>query len=186
VPREKFFPENKATLAYLDIDVPVTEAGTPVRRLLRPMVLAKLIQAADITEADRVLDVGCATGYGTAVLARLAGFVVGLDEDAALARQAAAALAGVANARIVTGPLALGCPEHAPYDVILLEGSCDVVPSALFDQLKSGGRLLGVIGRAPGKATIYQRIEGDLSGRVLFDAAAAPLPGCAKPAEFVF
>ena len=84
LPRERFCPEDKASLAYLDLDVPVSEQGQPVRRLLKPMVLAKLIQAADIAETDHVLDVGCATGYSTALLTRLAGSVVGLGEDAAL------------------------------------------------------------------------------------------------------
>ena len=63
LPRERFFPDDKASLAYLDLDVAVSAPGQPVRRLLKPMVLAKLIQAADIAETDRVLDIGCATGY---------------------------------------------------------------------------------------------------------------------------
>lgn len=186
LPREKFFPENKASLAYLDLDVPVSEPGAPVRRLLKPMVLAKLIHAAEVADTDRVLDVGCATGYGAALLSRVAGSVVGLEEDAALARRAALALAGVANAMIVTGPLSRGWAEQAPYDVILIEGSCEFLPDALFDQLKIGGRLACIVGRGPGKATIYRRFEGDRSGHVVFDAAAATLPGFAKPAEFVF
>ena len=85
VPRERFVPAAKAALAYLDLDLPVKEgeAGAPVRRLLKPMVLAKLIQAAEIGAGDHVLDVGCATGYSSAVLARLAGSVVALEQDAA-------------------------------------------------------------------------------------------------------
>ena len=73
LPRERFFPDDKASLAYLDLDVPVSAPGQPVRRLLKPMVLAKLIQAAEIAETDRVLDVGCGTGYSTALLSHLAG-----------------------------------------------------------------------------------------------------------------
>jgi protein-L-isoaspartate(D-aspartate) O-methyltransferase len=188
LPRERFFPENKAALAYLDLDLAVSEAGAPVRRLLKPMVLAKLIQAAAVEATDRVLDVGCATGYSTAVLAHLASSVVGLEEDAALARQAAAALAvaGIANAKVVRGTLAQGHPADAPYDVIVIEGSGEIVPDALFDQLKDGGRLVGVLGRGPGKAMLYQRIDGEVSGRPIFDAAAASLPGFARPPEFVF
>jgi len=188
LPRERFFPEDKASLAYLDIDVPVSEAGTPVRRLLKPMVLAKLIQAAEIAETDHLLDVGCATGYSTALLAQLAGSVVGLEEDKTLAQQAAAALAaaGVANARVVTGPLSAGWPAEAAYDLILLEGSTEVMPAGLMKQLKVGGRLACVMGRGPGKATIYQRTDTDFSGRAIFDAAAPLLPGFAKPPEFVF
>jgi protein-L-isoaspartate(D-aspartate) O-methyltransferase len=189
LPRERFFPDEKASLAYLDLDAPVTAQGQPVRRLLKPMVLAKLLQAAAITETDRVLDVGCNSGYSTALLAHLAGSVVGLEEDPGLARQATDALswAGMPNAKIVTGTLARGCAGEGPYDAIVLQGSVEVVPVALFDQLKDGGRLVGVLGRGPtGKAMLYRRIEGELSGRPVFDAAAAPLPGFAKPHEFVF
>ena len=189
VPRERFFPEDKVSLAYLDLDVAVSETGLPVRRLLKPMVLAKLIQAAGLGETDRVLDVGCATGYSTAVLARLAHSVVGLEEEASLARQASAMLAeaGTANAKVVTGALASGCPAEGPYDLILLEGATEAVPATLLDQLKSGGRLACVLGRGqPGKAMIYTRTAGDLSGRAVFDAAAPLLPGFAKPQEFVF
>jgi len=190
LPREPFFPEDKVSLAYLDRDVAVSDPGQPVRRLLKPMVLAKLIQAAGVAETDRVLDVGCATGYSTALLARLAGAVIGLEEDAALARRAADALSGTgspAAAKIVTGPLSRGWAGEGLYDAIVIEGSVEMVPAVLFDQLKEGGRLVCVLGRGPAcKAMLYRRIEGELSGRVVFDAAAAPLPGFVKPQEFVF
>jgi protein-L-isoaspartate(D-aspartate) O-methyltransferase len=186
LPRERFFPEDKASLAYLDIDVPVSEAGQPVRRLLKPMVLAKLIQAAEIAPGAHVLDVGCATGYGTALLAGLAGSVVALEEDAGLARQATTALAGVKNVKVVTGPLAAGWAGEAPYDVILLEGATEIVPAALTKQLKPGGRLICVMGRTPGTGTIFQKSDTDISRRSLFEAQASLLPGFAKPQEFVF
>jgi protein-L-isoaspartate(D-aspartate) O-methyltransferase len=87
----------------------------------------------------------------------------------------------------VTGPLLQGCAAQAPYDVVVLEGSVDVVPAVLFDQLTSSGRLVCVLGHgADGKAMLYRRTNGELSGRAVFDAAAAPLPGFAKPLEFVF
>jgi protein-L-isoaspartate(D-aspartate) O-methyltransferase len=188
LPRERFFPEEKASLAYLDIDVPVNEVGQPARRLLKPMVLAKLIQAAGINATDRVLDVGCATGYSTALLAQLAASVIGLEEDPALARQASetVAAAGAGNARIVRGPLSAGCPAEGPFDLILLEGATEIVPSGLMNQLKPGGQLACVLGRSPGKATIYRRTDTDISGRAVFDAAAPLLPGFQKPQEFVF
>ena len=189
LPRERFFPEDKVSLAYLDRDVAVSEIGLPVRRLLKPMVLAKLLQVAEVAETDCVLDVGCATGYSTALLSRLAGSVVGLEEDAILAGQAVEALSGVgaANAKVVTGPLGRGCPAEGPYDLIVLQGSTEVVPAALLGQLKDGGRLVCVLGRGPAaKAMLYRMIGGDLSGRPIFDAAAALLPGFSQPAEFVF
>jgi protein-L-isoaspartate(D-aspartate) O-methyltransferase len=189
VPRERFLPEDKASLAYLDLDVAVFGSGAAVRRLLKPMILAKLIQAAAITETDRVLEVGCATGYSTALLARLAGSVIALEEDAALARQTSEALAaaGAANASVVSGPLAKGWPAQGPYDVIMVQGSTEIMPAMFLDQLKDGGRLTCVLGRGgSGRGMLYRRVDRELSGRAMFDAAAAPLPGFVKPPEFVF
>jgi protein-L-isoaspartate(D-aspartate) O-methyltransferase len=89
--------------------------------------------------------------------------------------------------KIVTGPLSHGCAAEGPYDVIVIQGSVEVVPPALFDQLNSGGRLVCVLGRGgEGKAMLYRRADGNFSGRTVFDAAAAPLPGFARPTEFVF
>jgi protein-L-isoaspartate(D-aspartate) O-methyltransferase len=189
VPRERFVPDDKTQIAYLDLDVQISGAGAPVRRLLKPMVLAKLIQAAGVVETDRVLDVGCATGYSTAVLARMAASVIGLEEDAALARAATEALAAahVPNARIVTGPLVNGCPGEGPYDLILLQGSTEIVPSVLLGQLSSNGQLVCVLGSGPaGKAMIYRRVAGDISGRAAFDAFAGTLPGFSRVQEFAF
>ena len=150
LPRERFLPQDKMAFAYLDLDVPVSEPGLPVRRLLKPMVLAKLIQASGVAETDRVLDVGCATGYSTALLSRLAASVVGLEEDANLASQATEALGelGIANAKVVVAR-SCGCPGEGPYDLILMQGSTEIVPQALMAQLKNGGRLACVLGRGP-------------------------------------
>jgi protein-L-isoaspartate(D-aspartate) O-methyltransferase len=189
LPRERFFPEDRVSLAYLDLDVAVSEPDLPVRHLLKPMVLGKLMQVAEVAETDRVLDVGCATGYSTALLSHLAASVVGLEEDEILAKQATEALAelGIANAKVVVGPLSRGCPVEGPFDLILLQGLIEIVPTALLDQLTDGGRLACVLGRGPAaKAMLYRRIDGNVSGRAVFDAAAAPLPGFSKPAEFVF
>ena len=128
VPRERFVAPSKQAVAYLDIDVPVADDSGRV--LLKPIVFGKLLQAAGIKETERVLDVGCATGYSAAVLARLAGQVVALEEDAALARAATANLGGVSNVSVVTGPLAAGSPQGGPYNVILLEGRSEVAPAA--------------------------------------------------------
>jgi protein-L-isoaspartate(D-aspartate) O-methyltransferase len=191
VPRERFLPAEQADLAYLDFDVPAitAEAGKPIRRLLKPMVLAKLIQAAEIAQSDHVLDVGCATGYSSAVLARLAASVVALDQDAGLVERARDNLRtlGVNQVQVVAGPLADGWPAQGPYDVIVLNGASEIVPKALLRQLKPGGRLVGVFGRGPaGKAILYCSIGGECGGRPIFDASAPLLPGFAEPAAFVF
>jgi protein-L-isoaspartate(D-aspartate) O-methyltransferase len=186
VPRELFVPPALAGQAYLDGDIPLG-AG---RSLLKPMVLAKLIQGAQVSATDHVLDVGCGTGYSSAVLSRLVGSVVALEEDATLARRAQEALSaggGVANVTVTTGPLTAGWPAAAPYDLILLDGATEIAPEVLGRQLKPEGRMACVLGRAPtGRAMIYRMIEGHLVGRPIFDAAAPVLPGFAAPPTFVF
>jgi protein-L-isoaspartate(D-aspartate) O-methyltransferase len=188
IPRERFVPADKAALAYLDRDLPLDEGASPRRGLLKPMVLARLIQAAEIGAGDRVLDVGCATGYGAAVLARLAGSVVALEQDSALARHAAENLAGIgaANVAVETGPLTAGWPAGAPYDVIVLEGSIEIEPRGLLRQLRQGGRLVGVLGRGSAAKAVVYRAGQQASGRPVFDAVAPLLPGFAEPPAFVF
>jgi len=191
VPREAFVPANKADLAYLDRDLPVGGEGPdrPLRYLLKPMVLAKLIHALDLGASDRVLDVGCVTGYAAAVLARLAGQIVAVEEDPALAESATQKLhaLGCANVLVRTGPLSAGAPADGPYDAILLEGAVELVPESLCAQLRHGGRLACILRRGPiGKAMLYRSVAGDISGRPLFDAAAPLLPGFVQPPVFVF
>jgi protein-L-isoaspartate(D-aspartate) O-methyltransferase len=191
VPREAFLPPDLRPLAYMDEAVPVRRGGhgAEARYLLSPRVFAKLVQLADIAEGAAVLDVGCATGYSTAVLARLAGRVVAVESDAALAASAAATLRdqGIANAAVAPGPLPAGAPGQGPFAAILLEGAVPEVPQSLLDQLADGGRLVGVIAQGGvGRAQVYQRTGKTFDARAAFDADAPPLPGFAREAGFVF
>jgi len=185
IPRERFVPPSLAGQAYMDGDIEIA----PRRVLLKPMVFAKLVEAADVRATDHVLDVGCGFGYSSAVLARLAGLIVALEEDAALASQAKDGLAaiGAAHVTVATGPLNTGWPAAAPYDLIFLNGATEIVPDGLGSQLKPDGRLACIFGRAPAaKAMIYRISEGRLIGRPAFDAAAPVLPGFVAPPAFVF
>jgi protein-L-isoaspartate(D-aspartate) O-methyltransferase len=185
VPRELFVPPAMAAQAYRDGDLSLGDG----RAMLRPIVIGKLIQGADVRLGDHVLDVGCGTGYSAAVLAHMGAVVVALEEDADLARRAEAALASTeaGQVTIVKGPLTAGWPAAAPYDLILLDGAIEVAPEALGRLLRPTGRLAAVVGRGPAaKAVIYRPIQGRLVGRPIFDAAAPLLPGFAAPPAFVF
>jgi len=185
VPRERFVPEAVAGVAYLDDDLEIA-AG---RFLMEPMVLARLLQAANPQAAELALDVGCATGYSSAVLAQLVGTVVGLESDEALAAQATSVLADLAvdNAVVVEGALTEGKADQGPYNLILLGGAVGVVPPALTDQLDEGGRLICVIAdNGIGRATVMTRRGDTILVEEIFDAMVPPLPGFEKTAGFVF
>jgi protein-L-isoaspartate(D-aspartate) O-methyltransferase len=196
LPRERFVPEEKRELAYSDAGLEVWPSidGAPARFLLPPVVLARLIQLAAVDAKDAVLDVGCATGYSTAVLARLASIVTAVEAEPELASDAREALHGLGlpNATVVQGALTRGAPEAGPFDVILLNGSVPEVPDALLAQLKEGGRLCAVItggreGRPrQGKATLFVKVEGEASGLPHFDANARALPGFSPAPGFTF
>jgi len=189
VPREAFVPANRQALAYLDLDLDVSEGGAAKRFLIKPALTGKMLQAAEIGEADRVLVVGCASGYIAALVAKLAGQVTATEVDSALvakAREAFTAL-GLANVTCKTAACAEGDPAGAPYDVIVLNGATEVTPEVLFGQLKEGGRLVGVSAQSrPDRAMIVTHTHGEFGHRALFDATAPVLPGLERVPAFVF
>jgi protein-L-isoaspartate(D-aspartate) O-methyltransferase len=190
-PRERFLPQAKASLAYLDFDLPILEGpdGRPRRRMLKPMLLGKMIQIVGLSETDSVLDIGCGTGYSSAVIAQLARTVVALEEEATLALAAKENLygLGITNVSVETGPLSAGYTARAPYDVIFLQGATEVEPQMLFPQMRDGGRLVCVRDRGgPGTVMLYRRAGGDVSGWPSFDATTSVLPGFAAAPAFVF
>jgi protein-L-isoaspartate(D-aspartate) O-methyltransferase len=185
VPRELFVPAKARGIAYIDADLPLGGG----RFLMEALTFARLIQAAGPLRHDTVLDVGAATGYSSAVLARLAASVVALEHDKALADQAASNLKqlGADNVQVVSGPLGEGHLKRAPYNVILVNGAVEQVPDALLGQLAEGGRLVTVIGSGPvARATLFTKRRGVASSRVLFDAVVAALKDFAKEPGFVF
>jgi protein-L-isoaspartate(D-aspartate) O-methyltransferase len=192
VPREPFVAEDARSLAYSDRDLPMVSAGEPgrSRTLLRPTVLARMIQALDVSEdTSVVLDVGCGTGYGSALLARLAARVFALDDQSELIAHAVRNLAlfATTNVTTVTGNLAAGWEAEAPFDAILVEGAVEEIPRALLDQLKDGGRLVAVRNEAGvGRALRWLRDGTSYGQQTLFDAAAPILPGFARQPQFVF
>ena len=185
LPREIFVPASRRELAYIGAEIPLA----PGRVLMEASPLAKLVQLAAVRPGDRALDVGCGTGYSSAILSYLKARVVGLEEHADLARQAAEALrqAGAEKVDLVEAPLIGAHAAGAPYDVILFQGAVDEVPAVFFDQLAERGRLVAVFGQGnAGMAKLYVR-DGDIvSDRFGFNCSLRPLPGFAREHAFVF
>lgn len=185
VPREVYVPGAKREAAYVGENVEIG-AG---RVMLDPRTLAKMLDALDIQPDELVLDIGCGLGYSTAVVARLAEAVVGVEEDEDLARDAHDLLSaeGVDNAVVVAAPLAAGSPKHGPFDVIMLQGAAETVPQIILDQLKDGGRIGCLfLEKTLGVCRVGYKIGGDITWRYAFNAAAPVLPGFSAPRGFVF
>ena len=191
VPREKFLSESLATLAYSDVplDLP-SAAGGPPRRLLPPLIFARMVQASVVRPTDRVLDVAAATGYSAAIFGGLALAVTALESDAELAAKAKAALAAEPMpVKVVLGDLTKPPAGEGPFDLIFINGAVEANLDDLLGAVAPGGRLVTIFreaGLVP-RAVRYDKDErGDIGRRALFDAPAPILPGFERAPAFVF
>ena len=144
VPRELFVAPGDVPFAYADRELPLPAAGGVRRSLMPPVQLARLIQALPRPPSAKMLIVGCGSGYSAALLARIAGEVVALEEDAGLIKQSRSALKPIANVTVVQGRLVAGHAAEAPYDAILVDGALEVLPQTLVEQLKNDGAIAAI------------------------------------------
>jgi protein-L-isoaspartate(D-aspartate) O-methyltransferase len=183
VAREEFVLAERASLAYVDVPIPLGNG----RSLNAPLISGRLIVEASVKPNDKILLIGSATGYLAAVLALLADQIVAVECDAALAAQARMPLAETDRMTLVEGPLEAGCADHGPYDCIIVDGAVDAIPAAFWAQLKPGGTLVagivedGITRLAKGRQTagcgvMIAFAEGEI----------VRLPGFAAPKDFVF
>jgi protein-L-isoaspartate(D-aspartate) O-methyltransferase len=187
VPRELFVPRHLQRIAYVDEDIEVS----PGRYLPEPVILARLIQALDIQPGEVALDIGCGTGYSTALLGHMAATVVALESDKSMVQEADRLLSelDICNTVVIEqAALAEGFSKQAPYNVILINGSVPVAPATIMAQLADGGRLVTVISKRGhmGSAVLITRTGDSFSTRTLFDAATPAMPGFHAPETFVF
>ena len=185
LPREAFVPKALAGVAYVDEALAIGSG----RYMMEAMVLARLLQAAEVQDDDVALLVGCGCGYEAAVLSQLASTVVALESDSELAERASDIMAdmGIDTVAVVEGELGQGFARQAPYDVIFINGAVTEIPSQISDQLAEGGRLVAIVGEGPmGKATLETKNGGVLSSRMIFDAGTPLLSGFEPTASFSF
>lgn len=183
IPREMFVPRAQREAAYMGENLNLG-AG---RVLLEPRTLAKMLDALDIRSNELVLDVGAALGYSAAVIARMSEAVIAVEEDADMAAEAPALLVENAADNVVLheGPLGAGAAEHGPYDVIVVEGAVEILPAALTEQLKEGGRIACLFMEGTlGVVRIGYKLDGHINWRFAFNASAPILPGFRREAAF--
>jgi protein-L-isoaspartate(D-aspartate) O-methyltransferase len=186
VPREAFVPPAIQSIVYADADLPLMPDSPAKRWLIAPQTLGKLLQLAKILPTDKVLIIGCGTGYSVALVAQLAAHVIGVecDEGLAYVARAYAAEQEIFNTQVVSGTLSVGYAKGAPYDVIIIEGAVDEIPMVLIHQLSSHqGRLVAVVkgqtdrGQlAFGQGILITRKEDQLERVAEFDASCPLLP----------
>jgi protein-L-isoaspartate(D-aspartate) O-methyltransferase len=197
IPREIFLPPELAGVAYSDVALKIKICGPDEtqRTLLPPLILARLMQAAAVVAADKILDIAPGSGYSTGIFAALGAEVVALESDPALAEVIGANLAkaGLAPARAITGSLAEGAPAEAPFDLIFVNGAVEAHLEPLFAQLKEGGRLVAIKTQSVEQASVqashairYEKINGIIGSRYLFNARAEVLPAFRRGLQFVF
>jgi len=187
LPRERFVPPAAAARAYADADVPLPGG----RAVLKPLVIARLVQLAAVRRGERALVLAAGTGFGAALLAAIGAEVTAVESDPALLAIMRAALPAAVPAGAVTVVEAAPEAGHAagaPYDAILIEGGVATVPQAVEQQLAEGGRLvaIGLEGGPPGRALLVRRAGGTVTTTIGFDAHAPGLPGFVPRPAFAF
>ncbi len=181
VPRELFVPDDRASLAYLDIAIPLGEG----RSLNAPMITGRLLTQAQIDPGTKVLLIGAATGYAAALLVELGAQVVAVEEDAALIARARAA--GLSGVEWIEAPLTAGYAAGGPYALVVIDGAVAEIPAAIVEQLAEGGRLVAaLVEKGVTRLVSGVRAGRGFGTRSFADADAVVLPGFERPAAFSF
>lgn len=186
VKREEFVPAAYKTLAFADIEIPIGKGRT----MLKPVIEGKILQALQLKRSETVLEIGAGSGYFAALLAACTDWVRTIDIEPELVKLAAENLNryGVQNVIVEEGDGALGWPERAPYDVIVMSGGLPTLTAALLEQLKVGGRLFAFVGESPVmKARLVTRVgEQEFATEDIFETVVAMLDNAPPVEEFRF
>lgn len=185
-PRETFVPAGYEDVAYADVDIPIGHGEF----MLAPKYVGRLLQALDISDGDIALEVGCGTGYVTAMLSKVCRQVFSVDIHQDFVDTTANNLKtqGIENVTLETGDAAHGWDAHRPYDAIFISGSIPVLPENFQNSLNRGGRLVAFVGDSPVMEAILITRTGENEWRTetLFETEIKPLENATKPQRFVF
>ena len=159
VPRHEFVAERYRDQAYEDHPIPIGEGQT----VSQPYIVALMLEILSLEASSKVLEIGTGSGYQTAVLAELCAHVFSIERHVLLAREAEAALVrlGYRNVTVIVGDGSQGLPEFAPFDGIVVSAAAPRIPSALFEQLQEGGRMIIPVGPAEAQELqLVRKLEG--------------------------
>lgn len=186
LPREDFIPNSYIGLAFADIEVPIGEGQT----MLSPKIEGRFLQALQLRSMDRVLQIGAGSAYFSALMSQFCQHVTALEIDGELCKLAKANLKkhNIENVTVHKADGIKGLPKEAPFDVIVLCGSCPVEPKHLREQLAIGGRMLVVLGKPPVmQATLVQRKSQDsYKLDVIFETQLTELLNAPQAVNFIF
>lgn len=186
VRREEFVPEAYRTLAFADTEIPLGEGET----MFTPKVEARILQELQVKKHETVLEIGAGSGYMAALLAHRARHVTTVEILPRLKDMAAANLAraGITNASVELGNGSAGWTDGAPFDVIVISGALEVLPEAFCKQLKVGGRIAAIVGKAPvQQVKIITRVSDSAFDTVtVFETNVTPLRSAPVPSHFTF
>ncbi len=187
--REDFVPPEQRAYAFMDLDTPLAPVSMR-EKMWAPKLEARVLQELELEGQERVLEVGTGSGYFTALLAARSAHVTSVEIDPALSAFASQNLqrAGVGNVSLHVADAARGFAPAAPYDAIVFTGSMEIVPEEAMQQLKPGGKLFVILGKAPVMtATLLHKRDSGIVHRVgLFETLVAPLVHAAREPGFVF
>ncbi|MCK4863980.1 MAG: protein-L-isoaspartate O-methyltransferase [Gammaproteobacteria bacterium] len=185
LPREDFVPAKYKEHAFTDINIPLSNG----QEMMCPKLEAYIVQALQVQEQDKVLEVGTGTGYVTALLASLSRHVITVDIDADMQKRAEEKLNAhqITNVTYEVGDAALGWDKHKPYDVILITGSLPILPETFQRNLNVGGRLIAIVGDSPAMEVILiTRVkDNDWSHQILLETDIPALINAVEPERFV-
>ena len=185
VKREDFVPAAYKNLAFIDTEIPLGGGES----MFTPKLEARILQEVAVKKHENVLEVGTGSGYMAALLAHKARHVTTVEILPQVKTQAEQTLAanGVTNVNVVLGDGAQGWSVGAPYDVIVMSGALPVLPEAVLQQVKVGGRILAIVGEAPIMSAHLITRTSDLTydTRKVFETSVAQLQAV-PPSHFQF
>lgn len=183
--REMFTPEEFKIIAYSGKEIPLPES----RYMLDPMNLGLILDRVDFDSIEKVLILGDSSGYVTALLASIVDTVISVDNVKNFSKKLIPMMEklDIHNVNIIDSEIQKGCPAHAPYDLIYINGSVQQIPDDLFAQLSPNGKILTALKKPFISEAVFQyKINDTTQTERLFECSVSLLPEFAKKSKFVF